>query len=71
MQNPSSKPPPPPWVIPVVILFIDLTAIAVLSAYGVLAKLPPLAQFYYGAMTFAVPIFIYLFLKKRQRRGDD
>lgn len=54
-----------------VILIIDLTVIAVLSAYGVLARLPPLAQFYYGAMTFAVPIFIYLFLKKRQSRGDE
>jgi len=62
--------PPPPWFIPLIILVIDLAAIAWLGALGVLAKLPPWAQFYYGAATFGVPLFIYFFLKRRQDRGE-
>jgi len=69
----SSKQPPPfrAWLIPLIIFVVDVVIFAVLGAMGMIEKLPPLMQAYFGASTVAFPIIIYLFLKKRGPRSAD
>jgi hypothetical protein len=69
----SEENPPPlrPWVIPLIVLAIDAVLLAFAALFGGFAKLSPGMQFYLGAWTFGFPIIIYLFLKRRARRGDE
>jgi hypothetical protein len=70
-DDPSSPPPPPPlFPILAVIIGVDLVIIGMLSFTGVLQRLPPSAQFFYGLTTFAFPVLVYFFLKRRRDRDE-
>lgn len=58
-------------MIPLIIFIFDVVIFAFLGMIGALAKLPPAAQFYFGASTVALPLIIYLLLKRRADRGDN
>ncbi|MEO8353693.1 MAG: hypothetical protein ABI680_18350 [Chthoniobacteraceae bacterium] len=65
IENPL---PRPPWIIPGIIVAVNLVTLLVLGSRGALAQLSPAAQFYFGASTFAFPLIVYLILKKRRER---
>jgi hypothetical protein len=69
MSDPNPK-PLPPWLLPAIILLIDVVVIVWLGSRGVLERMPPVAQFFYGATTLAMPLFIYWYLKRKQDRGE-
>jgi hypothetical protein len=66
----SEENPPPLWPILVCILVADAVILALLAAHGMLARLSPGAQFFYGLTTFGFPVLVYFLLKKRRERGD-
>lgn len=67
----DQEPPPPPLgIILGVILAVDALILAFLASRGMLARLSPGAQFYYGLMTFGFPVLVYFFLKRRRDRRD-
>ena len=67
------EPPPPPgypaWVVPLILFVLNVVLLGIAGAAGRIQRLSEGAQFFYGAMTVAVPIGIYLFLKNRERKG--
>lgn len=66
----ESEPPPPPLkLILGIIIATDLIVITVLASMGLLTRLSPAAQFYYGLMTFGFPVLVYWLLKRRRDRG--
>lgn len=68
IENP---PPRPPWIIPVIIVAVNLATLVILGSLGALQQLSPAAQFYFGAATFAFPLIVYLILKKRRERDGE
>lgn len=64
----SNEEPPPlsPWVLPAIIFGVNAATLAVLGVLGILERLSPAVQFYFGAATFAFPLVVHLILKKRQ-----
>lgn len=70
MPEPDEPTPPPLGIILGVILVADVIVLAVLASRGFLQRLSPAAQFYYGVMTFAFPVLVYFFLKRRRDRRD-
>lgn len=62
--------PPPLGIILGVILAVDALILAFLASKGMLARLSPGAQFYYGLMTFGFPVLVYFLLKRRRDRRD-
>ncbi len=70
MSDQKPPPPPPLGIILGVILAMDVIALTVLASMGMLQRLSPGAQFYYGLMTFGFPVLVYFFLKRRRGRGE-
>jgi|GEM_PF-4386745 len=67
----EQEPPPPPLgLILGIILVADALILGLLGAKGMLAKLSPGAQFYYGLMTFGFPVVVYFMLKRRRDKRD-
>ena len=62
----EEPPPRPPWIIPAIIVVVNLGTLLFLGSRGALAQLSPAAQFYFGAATFGFPLIVYLVLKKRR-----
>jgi len=71
MSDQEEPPPPPLGTILGVIIAVDVVILAILASRGMLARLSPGAQFYYGLMTFGFPVLVYLMLKRRRKdRGE-
>lgn len=69
MSEPE-PPPPPLGLILGIIIVADLVILAILGAGGMLARLSPGAQFYYGLTTFGFPVLVYWLLKRRRDKRD-
>jgi hypothetical protein len=66
---PEQEPSPPPLgIILGVIIAVDFVVLAILASKGMLARLSPGAQFYYGLMTFGFPVLVYWILKRRREK---
>lgn len=71
MSDQEEPPPPPLGTVLGVIIAVDVVILAILSSQGMLARLSPGAQFYYGLMTFGFPVLVYWMLKRRRKdRGE-
>lgn len=70
MPEAEEPPPPPLGTILAVILIVDAVVLASLASRGLLQRLPPYAQFYYGVATFGFPVFVYWMLKRRRNDRD-
>lgn len=70
MSEPDSPPPLPLGTVLAVILIADAIILAILASQGMLERLSPGAQFYYGMMTFGFPVVVYFLLKRRRDRGE-
>jgi hypothetical protein len=66
----SEENPPPLWPVLIFILVADAVILAVLASRGMLARLSPGAQFFYGLTTFGFPVLVYFLLKKRRGSGE-
>lgn len=69
MSEPEPQPPPLGTVL-VVILILDAVILGVLASRGMLQRLSPGAQFYYGMMTFGFPMLVYWLIKRRHKDQD-
>lgn len=53
------------------ILFIgQVISVVVLTATGTMARLPQVVQFILGLEVVAIPLIVYLLLKRRADRGE-
>ena len=67
----DQEPPPPPLgLILGIIIAVDAVILTLLASKGMLARLSPGAQFYYGVMTFGFPLIVYFMLKRRRNRDE-
>jgi hypothetical protein len=53
-----------------IVFVIQILAIAVMAATGVMATLPPAAQFLFGLEVIGLPAIVYILIKRRRDRGE-